>query len=63
VYPFPDWQRNGEGTFHHLIALFCTVSGNIHHGKGTTTIFCNEIKDLASISHPTASKNRSEAST
>jgi hypothetical protein len=48
-YPFPDWNAKNEGTFHHLIALFCTVAGKAHRGKGLATNFCNEIKDLARV--------------
>jgi hypothetical protein len=35
-----------KGTFHHLIALFCTVAGKAGHARGHATNFCNEIKDL-----------------
>ncbi|HRO81515.1 MAG TPA: hypothetical protein PLR92_08790, partial [Alicycliphilus denitrificans] len=34
------------GTFHHLIALFCTVAGKARQATGESTKFCNEIKDL-----------------
>ncbi len=35
-----------EGTFHHLIALFCTVSGNHGFANASETKFNNEINDL-----------------
>jgi hypothetical protein len=39
-------------TFHHLIALFCTVSAKANPARGLTRIFSNEIKDLEAISKP-----------
>jgi hypothetical protein len=43
----PGTRKTGlKGTFHHLIALFCTVAGKAGHARGHATIFCNEIKDL-----------------
>jgi hypothetical protein len=39
-------QRRNEDTFHHLIALFCTVAGKALTARGLATNYCNEIKDL-----------------
>jgi hypothetical protein len=39
-------SKTGNGTFHHLIALFCTVAGNAWGTRGFATSSCNEIKDL-----------------
>jgi hypothetical protein len=36
-----------EDTFHHLIALFSTLSGKQHNAMGLRLIFCNEINHLA----------------
>ena len=48
-----DVPSNGsaEGTFHHLIALFCTVSANTSVLVGLATNFCNEINDLGAFLH------------
>jgi hypothetical protein len=35
-----------KGTFHHLIALFCTVAGKALQARALAINFCNEIKDL-----------------
>jgi hypothetical protein len=35
-----------EGSFHHLIALFCTVAAISGDSKPEGTIICNEIKHL-----------------
>jgi hypothetical protein len=35
-----------RGTFHHQIALFCTVSAKAALARGLARIFSNEIKDL-----------------
>jgi hypothetical protein len=52
-------QRNGnaEGTFHHLIALFCTVSAIATLASPLATIFFNEIKYLETIAKVNFSKN------
>ncbi|MDP3137756.1 MAG: hypothetical protein Q8N17_15660 [Burkholderiaceae bacterium] len=52
-----------KDTFHHLIALFCTVSGNhstASHGRNN---FCNEINDLEAIQDVLQAENRSKLST
>jgi hypothetical protein len=58
-------QRNGnaEGTFHHLIALFCTVSAFATRASALATNFFNEIKYLETIAKVNFSKKRSELST
>jgi hypothetical protein len=38
-----------ENTFHHLIALFSTLSGNPAHASRRLQIFSNEIKHLEHI--------------
>ena len=41
------WQKRWrKGTFHHYIALFCTVSANLPLANSRLTIFYNEINDL-----------------
>ncbi|HNN88759.1 MAG TPA: hypothetical protein PKN26_04845 [Giesbergeria sp.] len=43
--------QTGNGTFHHLIALFCTVAGKAVFATGFATTSCNEIKDLDASLH------------
>ncbi|MCL4772106.1 MAG: hypothetical protein KJZ76_17470 [Burkholderiaceae bacterium] len=43
--------QTGNGTFHHLIALFCTVAGKAAFATGFATTSCNEIKDLGAVLH------------
>jgi hypothetical protein len=50
------WKR--KGTFHHLIALFCTVSAKATLVSTLTTIFSNEIKDLEAILEAGEPQNR-----
>ncbi|WP_404300429.1 hypothetical protein [Alicycliphilus denitrificans] len=45
--PFRLRFWGAKGTFHHLIALFCTVAGKARQPIGESTKFCNEINDLA----------------
>jgi hypothetical protein len=49
-----------EGTFHHLIALFCTVAGNALTASALATKFFNEIKDLGPKIEPYQGKSHSE---
>jgi hypothetical protein len=41
-----QWRKH---TFHHLIALFCTVPANARRASPLATNFFNEIKDLEPI--------------
>jgi hypothetical protein len=52
-----------KSTFHHLIALFCTVSAKTSYASGWTTNFSNEIKGLAVILEVEKRLNRSKLST
>ncbi|MEW6465707.1 MAG: hypothetical protein AB1434_07400 [Pseudomonadota bacterium] len=49
-----------EGTFHHLIALFCTVAGNAQAASALATKFFNEIKDLGREFERQAGESHSE---
>jgi hypothetical protein len=40
-----------ERTFHHLIALFCTVAGKLSDAIRQGADFCNEINDLERTAH------------
>jgi hypothetical protein len=46
-----DLPRIRNGTFHHRIALFCTVAGKAVFATGFATTSCNEIKDLDASLH------------
>jgi len=39
-----------NGTFHHQIALFCTVSAKARLARSLQELFSNEIKDLEAFS-------------
>jgi hypothetical protein len=59
--PAKKWKC--RRTFHHLIALFCTVAAKTIYASGPATNFSNEIKDLEAISEAKMDKNRSKLST
>ena len=42
-------ETGSEGTFHHLIALFCTVAGKVPTSGPGATKYCNEINNLAPV--------------
>jgi hypothetical protein len=46
-------ETDFEGTFHHLIALFCTVAGKAHRTRGCPPNFGNEINNLGATLQPT----------
>ncbi|MBI3103094.1 MAG: hypothetical protein HYY98_16315 [Burkholderiales bacterium] len=51
IEPTTGLPRAENGTFHHLIALFCTVTGKAVFTTGFATTSCNEIKDLGVVLH------------
>jgi hypothetical protein len=48
--PTPEGEKR-EGTFHHLIPLFCTLAANQPRTRDAHGKIFNEIKDLEALLH------------